>query len=97
MTERELIADIEKAIVLYEQNTDQPANRTRQIIERHGHVRALARLMVSPDLQQDFKALRDAGLLEYSFEALVVSRRELFTDEVVAAAEWRLDSKDDLL
>ena len=96
MTETDLIAEIEKVITIYEETTGQPATRTRQMIERHGHVRALARLMVSPDLQQGFKALRDAGLLEHSFEALVVRRRELFADEVVAAAQWRLDSKDSL-
>ena len=52
MTELELIGEIEKAIVLYEQTTGKLAIRTRQLIERLGHVRALARLMISPDLQQ---------------------------------------------
>lgn len=97
MTERELIAEIENAIVLYEQTTGQPATRTRQMIARHGHVRALARLMVSPDLQQGFKALRDADLLDHSFEALVVRHPELFSNEVIAAAQWRLDASDRLL
>lgn len=97
MPERELTKEVEQAVALYEMTTGQSATRTRQMIERYGHVQALSRLMVSADLQQGFRALRDAGQLDQTFEALVVRHSALFSDDVVAAAQWRLDTSDQLL
>jgi hypothetical protein len=45
--------------------------------------------MVSPDLQQGFKVLRDSGQLDQTFEAVVVHFRDFFRDNVVQAAQWR--------
>lgn len=89
--------DVEQAILRYEQISSHGAVRTRQMIERHGAVDALSRLMVSADLQQGFKALRDRSQLEWTFEAAVVRHAVLFPDEVVQAAQWRLDHLNDLL
>lgn len=96
MSEHDLITEVGQAIELYERTAGQPATRTRQMIERYGHVQALSRLMVSADLQQGFRALRDAGQLEKTFEALVVRHSALFSGQVVAAAQWRLDSSHKL-
>ncbi|TQE99102.1 MAG: hypothetical protein FKY71_10390 [Spiribacter salinus] len=97
MSERALVSEVEEVTAQYEETTGKPATRTRQMIERHGHIQALSRLMVSADLQQGFRALRDAGQLDQTFEALVVRYSALFSAEVVAAAQWRLDSSDKLL
>ena len=89
--------EIERAIQLYEQIIRHSATRTRQMIDRHGEIEALSRLMISPDLQQGFKALRDRGQLDLSFEAIVVRHTDEFRDDVVQAAQWRLDNPHDLL
>lgn len=52
--------------------------------------------MVSPDLQQGFKVLRDARQIDKTFEAVVVKHQHLFPPEIVAAAQWRLEHPDDL-
>ena len=43
----------------------------------------MARLVVSADLQEGFKALRDSGNLKSTFEALVVRFDDRFDPEVV--------------
>ena len=63
--------EIERAIQLYEQIIRHAATRTRQMIDRYGEVKALSKLMISPDLQQGFKVLRDRGQLDLTFEAVV--------------------------
>ena len=57
----------------------------------------MARLVVSADLQEGFKALRDSGNLKSTFEALVVRFDDRFDPEVVEAAQWRLDNPFGLL
>jgi hypothetical protein len=89
--------EIERAIRLYEQMTGCAATRTRQMIERLGEVGALSNLMMSPDLQQGFKVLRDRKQLELSFESIVVRHPELFNDDAVQAAQWRLENPHNLL
>jgi len=89
--------EIERAIHEYEQIIGHAATRTRQMIDRYGEVEALSRLMISPDLQQGFKALRDRDQLDLTFEAIVVRHPDLFNDDAVQAAQWRLDNPHDLL
>lgn len=97
MSNEDFVAEVEQTVAVYEETTGRPATRTRQMIERHGAASALARLVISPSLQQGFKALRDSNQLKQSFEALVLRHSSLFTAEVVAAAKWRLGSCDKLL
>ena len=89
--------DVEEVIGVYEQKSGVPASRTWPMIQEHGHVEALSKLVCSADLQQGFKVLRDSGALDMTFEALVVRYRDFFRDPVVEAAEWRLMHADDLL
>ena len=89
--------EIEHAIQQYEQIIHHAATRTREMIARLGEVEALSRLMISADLQQGFKALRDRKQLDLTFEAIVVRHPEIFRDEAVQAARWRLDHPNDLL
>jgi hypothetical protein len=95
--DQEFIQRIEGAIVIYEQAIGQYASRTRNMIAQYGHVSALSRLMVSADLQQGFRVLRDRNQLDQTFEAIVVAYPHLFDKDAVEAAEWRLANPHSLL
>ncbi len=97
MLEKGFLDDVERAIKLYESVSGHAASRTRPMIENYGVVEALSRLMVSPDLQQGFKVLRDNHQLDKTFESIVVKFKHLFRSDVVEAAEWRLAHPYDLL
>lgn len=92
----ELIAQVNRTIEIYEDAMGNFAARTRQMIDARGYVAALSRLVQSPNLQVGFRALRDRGELENTFEALVVRFSGEFSGEVVEAAQWRLDNAHDL-
>jgi len=53
--------------------------------------------MVSPDLQQGFKVLRDREQLDKTFEAVVVRFQDLFGRDAIEAAKWRLAHPYNLL
>jgi len=89
--------DVESTIKLYEDAIGQFAVRTWQMIERLGKIKALSKLVVSPDLQRGFKVLRDKGLLNLTFEAVIIKYRNKFEPSIVEAAQWRLDEADNLL
>ncbi|WP_420129477.1 hypothetical protein [Longimicrobium sp.] len=97
MSYSELREEVAQAIKLYEQVIRRAASRTRDMIERHGEVEALSHLVVTADLQQGFKALRDHNQLDQTFEAVVVRHPELFRRDVVESAQWRLDNPYQLL
>lgn len=97
MSEATFRKEVEYAIRIYEKAIGHAATRTWPMIEKYGEIEALSRLMISPDLQQGFKVLRDRDQLEDTFEAVVVRFPHLFKDEIVAAAQWRLDNAKDLL
>jgi hypothetical protein len=67
------------------------------MIAEHGEIEALSRLMVSPDLQQGFKVLRDRKQLDKTFEAVVVRFQHLFGRDTIEAAKWRLANPYELL
>lgn len=97
MTEAGLLREIESVIAVYERIIGNTAQRTRNMIELEGPIRALSTLAVSADLQSGFRALRDQNLLDQTFEALIVKYPDHFSRDVVAAAQWRLDNPNDLL
>jgi hypothetical protein len=88
---------VERAISLYEQANRHSATRTREMIAIHGEIEALSRLMVSADLQQGFKVLRDTKQLDKTFEAVVVRFKHLFKRGAIEAAQWRLANPYKLL
>lgn len=97
MNDGTFVEEVATAIALYEQVVHRVATRTRNMVEQYGEVEALSRLMVSPDLQQGFKALRDDNQLDKTFEAIVVRHKNLFSQQAVEAAQWRLDHPHELL
>jgi len=96
MSEAAFLAAVEHAVQQYEKAIGHVASRTRPMIEQYGAVEALSRLVVSADLQQGFKVLRDRGQLDNTFEAVVVRFQHLFRPDAVQAAKWRLDHPYDL-
>ena len=97
MSEAALKAEVVKVIKIYEEVIGHPATRTWPMIEKYGVIEALSRLMISPDLQTGFKALRDINQLDKTFETLVVRFKHLFKPNIVEAAQWRLDNPYELL
>jgi hypothetical protein len=97
MSEESFQSQVAQAIILYEKTIRHAASRTRQMIDELGEKKALSRLMISADLQQGFKALRDSNQLDSTFEAIVVRFSGLFSPEVVEAAKWRLENPYQLL
>ena len=97
MATPEFLADVNTTIDIYEHAIGGAAARTRQMIESYGACAALAKLVQNPDLQQGFKVLRDKGELDKTFEAIIVNHAHLFSDDIVAAAQWRLDNAYNLL
>jgi hypothetical protein len=96
MSEKAFRDDVEKTILLYEDANGYAASRTRQMIAKHGEIKAISILMVSADLQQGFEVLRDSNQLDKTFESLVVKNHQLFEVEIVEAAKWRLEHPYDL-
>lgn len=94
----DLVLDTERTLLVYERLIAGTAGYTRPMLERHGPVEALRILVESGELQSGFKALRDADLLNESFEQLVVNHgTELFDTRTVEAAQWRLDHPHSLI
>lgn len=97
MSNAAFLAEVEKAIVLYEKAIGHAASRTRNMIAEHGESEALSRLMVSPDLRQGFEVLRDREQLDKTFEAVVVRFQDSFGRDAIEAAKRRLAHPYDLL
>jgi tetratricopeptide (TPR) repeat protein len=81
----------------YEKICGVVATRIHEMVARYGRRETAERLMNNPDLQFGFKALRDAGRLNISSEALVIRYKKLFSPNAVEVAQWRLDHPYDLL
>lgn len=92
MTIEELERLVAKTIALYEKETRHAATATREMIQNLGVVETLSRLVISGTLQQGFKVLRDRGLLNQTFEHIVVHNQPFFKPDVINAAQWRLDN-----
>ena len=91
-----LTREIQEVLEIYESAIGHAATRTWPMIEKYGEIESLSRLVVSADLQKGFKVLRDKGLLDKTFEAVVIRFEHLFKPDVVQAAKWRLDHANDL-
>ena len=68
--------------------------RTRQKIQRDGEVKTVIDLTLKKTPSEGFRILKERGMLELSFEALVVARAEHFPRNVVDAACSRLETED---
>jgi len=69
----------------------QPASRTWQMIQRHGVIPAVERVVTKREVSSGFTALADIGLMEYAFEAVVLRHPESFSQEAVTVSKQRLE------
>ena len=67
--------------------------RTRQKIQKDGEIKTAMDLTLKTTPSDGFRMLKDRGMLELSFEALVVARAEHFPGNVVDAARSRLEAE----
>ena len=69
------------------------ANRTRQMLGKHGALAAAERMVLQRQPSTGFEVLEDAGLQELSFEAIVDRFPEEFSAAAVEAARARLSGE----
>ncbi|MCE3004544.1 MAG: hypothetical protein LW860_17870, partial [Xanthomonadaceae bacterium] len=69
------------------------ANRTRQMLERHGALHAAERMVLSRKPSTGFDVLEGAGLQELSFEAIITRFLGEFSAEAVETALARLEGR----
>ena len=66
------------------------ANRTWQMIDRHGIIGAVERAVNRPTETEGYKALVDMGLQEFAFETVIVRYPDLFCDEAIQVSRERI-------
>lgn len=84
--------DIEDATEKYENIIGFPAIRTRQLPEQYGYIEALSRIVVSGEIQQGFRILRNSNQLDLTFEAIVIRHKNMFRNDIVEAAIFRIEN-----
>ena len=67
------------------------ANRTWQIINRHGIIESVERAVKRPTVTQGYTMLVEMGLQEHAFEAVILRHPEVFSAEAVQVSKERLD------
>jgi hypothetical protein len=72
------------------------ANRTWQMIKRHGMIEAIERAVNRPVEPQGYKMLADMGLQEYAFEAVILRHPEVFSEEAKRISQERLNDWTDV-
>jgi len=66
------------------------ATSTWQAIKRYGIIEAIQRALSRPAEDADFETLRELGLEDLAFEALVLRHATSFSDEAVQVSKTRL-------
>ena len=66
------------------------ANRTWQMIDRHGIIEAIERSVNRPVEPQGYTLLKDKGLEEHAFEAVILRHPDVFSDEAKQISAERL-------
>jgi hypothetical protein len=68
------------------------ATRTWQMIDRHGILEAVERVVKRKDDTAGFRALIDMGLQDYAFEAVILRHPSAFSAQAVEQSKVRLDT-----
>jgi hypothetical protein len=84
--------DVKDTIAIYKKAVGGFASNTERILDSIDKVNSLSKLMQSGDIQKGFRVLRDNGQLDRTFEALVIKYKQLFKQDIIGAAQWRLDN-----
>lgn len=72
----------------------QRATRTWQMIDRHGILPAVERVVTRRDESSGYTSLAEAGLQEFAFEAVILRHPESFSAEAVARSRERLEREN---
>ncbi|HEX8654226.1 MAG TPA: hypothetical protein VF693_03270 [Allosphingosinicella sp.] len=91
MEDDALRRDVALAVAEYERLIGGYASYTHRMLDQLGPVGALSKLMAHSKIQKGLRTLAKAGRLELSFEAAVLAHRAPFPQQIIEAAEWRLD------
>ena len=67
------------------------ASRTWQMINRHGIIPAVERVVNRPHEAAGYTALVEMGLEKYAFEAVIIRYPNLFSDEAVQHSKERIE------
>lgn len=67
-----------------------PASRTWQMIKRRGIIAAVEHVVDRPDGTAGFSALKDVGLENFAFEAVILRHPQLFSDSAVDRSRKRM-------
>lgn len=86
-----LTREVYAATEEYERLIGGYASYTHRMLEQHGVIEALSRLMADSKIQKGLKTLAKARKLDLSFEAIVTRHQSRFRPSIVEAAVWRLD------
>lgn len=70
------------------------ASRTWQMIKRRGIIAAVEHAVDRPDGTAGFTALKEVGLDNYAFEAVILRHPELFSDSAVERSRTRMAQFD---
>lgn len=90
---------IAAALYAYEERQSQlkgrafRANRTRQMLAKHGPLAAAERMVLHGQPSKGFEVLEEAGLKSLSFEAIIDRFPEEFSADAVQAARARLEGR----
>lgn len=71
----------------------QPANRTWQMIKRHGVIPAVERVVTKREVSVGFTALAEMGLMDYAFEAVILRHPDSFSTEAIAMSKQRMEAE----
>lgn len=88
-----------QAIYAYEQLlTEKNGRRTRatrtwQMIDRHGIIESVNRVVARKDDAQGYKLLKEKSMEDLSFEAVVIRHPQVFSEEAVEYSKRRIETQ----
>jgi hypothetical protein len=88
--------DVINTICIYKKLVGGFAPVTEKILDYPDKIKVLSNLMKSADVQKGFKVLRNSKQLDKTFESLILKYQKIFKNDVVEAAQWRIDNADEL-
>jgi hypothetical protein len=71
------------------------ATRTWQMIERHGIIESVNRVVARKDDSMGYRTLKEKGMGDFAFEAVVLRYPDIFSDEAVQHAKERISKVSD--
>lgn len=84
--------EVENTIGIYKKVVGGFAPNADMILHNPDKIGSLSNLMKSGEVQKGFKTLRNNNQLDKTFETLVIKYKQLFKENVIIAAQWRLDN-----